>query len=987
MPSPRSLPTRELYFHSDPDAVSAWARAHATPGTVYVAPSAAARRLALQHVADTRATTLGITIDSRGRVLPLLESRAGLATPRIVSGPLEHILVTESARAARVPLFDDANHDAPAGAVAAVARLIRTLRLNRVTPDQLEAAGGDARAADAYRRFERRRRELGFHDETDRIDALLAVGVPSLPLVFEDPSFSNRAHWELHRAAIQSSSSCHIGAAILGDDGTTSPAWTARLDVLAFTRTVEQQAPRTPATRAVGGVGMYDEVDLVSREMLALLRTNPALRPSVLLGVAPNRAYLSILGEACVRVGIPVASPRALYAMDVPLVRALLDTFRLLVDPTEDTVERGLALLATPYVGLKLGAHDRLSRNLERRGLGALRSWRRFAGSTGNSRFVKLAGSVARLAERMQGECAPKELAATLTSLGLDFGFLSSGRRFNLDAGRDDALRVDQKGWEVLAAAADELNEALRIPGTTRISARRWLAQLTDAIADSTVRVDAKAYDGVHLTIAGAGLPSAAHVFAVGWREGVFPRRTREDPLLPERVARALNEQGAMIPLAPDRTSREQERRERIRRAARESLVISWPATGEDGEALLPSFYMDDLGVTARAPRSVGDTTWPLPLAASRHERLTRATIVARHRPTDRAGSELAAVRDALASLSPDERRAYEGRLHAGQVIQLPTEILAEAGVLAGRMSATQAKSVVHCLYEHFGRKRLRLGALAVPQLDELRLGEISHGVLNELGRLGFEPEALDEVFERWWRRVVPPELLGEAQSAFERELSYGNLRALVEREHAHFAVSPSRPAYFELGFGMQDEGRDPASRDEGLDIRLPLGASVAVSTLRGSIDRVDVVERGRRRYGVAIDYKSGRGEFNAKEMEERADFQLPIYCEALPLFGIEPVGAVYYGILSGERHGVIRDDFADDFIPAGSTGKVTAFAPERFAAYMGDRQQELRAQIARVSRGELVTRPRNDDCGFCDLRPVCRIGTFGVGGAPEDLL
>jgi hypothetical protein len=53
----------------------------------------------------------------------------------------------------------------------------------------------------------------------------------------------------------------------------------------------------------------------------------------------------------------------------------------------------------------------------------------------------------------------------------------------------------------------------------------------------------------------------------------------------------------------------------------------------------------------------------------------------------------------------------------------------------------------------------------------------------------------------------------------------------------------------------------------------------------------------------------------------------------------------------------------------------------------MAHRQRALRAEIAHVARGELVTRPRNDDCGFCDLRPVCRIGTFGVGGAPEDLL
>ena len=984
MPPSRSLPSRELFLHSDPDAVSAWSRAHATPGAIYVAPSAAARRLALQYVAAARATTLGVTIVSRSRLLPLLESRAGLATPRTLSGALEHLLVTESARAARVPLFDESDHDAPAGAVVAVARLIRTLRLNRVTPDQLEAAGGDARAADAYRRFERRRREFGFHDETDRVDALLAAGVPSLPLVIEEPSFPNRATWELHRAAIEVSSSCHVGASVLTDDG-APPAWTWRLDALGFTRTVAHEPPRNPATRAVGGVGMYDEVDLVAREMLALLHSNGAVHPTKILGVAPNATYLAILADACARVGIPVASPRSVYAADVPLVRALLDTFRLLADPEEDTAERGLALLATPYVGLGLDGHDRLAKTLVMRGLGALRTWHRFAESTRSPRFVKLAAAVVRLAERLRGERAPKELAAALTSLGLDFGFLSAGRRINLAAGRDEALRVDQKGWECLAAAADELNEALRITGTTRISARRWLAHLADAIADSTVRVDAKAYDGAHLGIAGAGLPNATHVFAVGWREGVFPRRMREDPLLPERVVRALNELGAMIPSAADRTIREHERRERIRRAARESLVISWPATGEDAAPLLPSFYMDDLGVTDRRPRSVGDTTWPLSLAASRGERLTRATVVARHRPADEAGAELDAVRDALASLSSGERRAYEGLMHAGQVIQLPTEILAEAGALAGQMSASQAKMLVHCLYEHFGKRRLQLGMLAAPQIDLPSIGSIAHGVLADVGRAGFDPARLDEIFDRWWGAKVGEELLGDTRVGFERGILYASLVELVAREHAHLDASGSRAAFFELSFGTNDEGRDAASLTEGPPIALPVGTPISHSTLRGSIDRVDVIERGGARYGVAIDYKSGKGERYGIEMEEMADFQLPIYCEVLPLFRIEPVGAFYLGIGSGERYGVVRSDFAAEFVPADGGKGVRVLGPGEFQQFMLERQLALRNEIARLARGQLRTKPRNDDCGYCDLRPVCRIGTFGVGGIPDE--
>jgi hypothetical protein len=806
--------------------------------------------------------------------------------------------------------------------------------------------------------------------------------------VLEDPAFPHRVAWELYAGAIDASSSCSIGLSDLAPDGNAS-AHRDRLAALGLKLTHAHDAPSaSPSMRAVGGVGMHDEVDLVAREMLALLRSRPHLRPSDLLGVAPNATYLALLADACARVGIPVASPRRVGAADVPLVSALLETFRLLADAEQDTPERGLALLATPYVGLTLDRHDRLARTLIARGLGALRTWHRFAEGTRSRKFVALASHVAQLALRIEGQCAPKELASALSSLALDFGFVSTGRRSNLAAGRDEALRLDQAGWTTLADAADELDDALRVTGTTRISAREWLALLSQTIAESTVRADAKPSDGVHLTIAGAGLPAARHVFAVGWREGLFPRRTREDPLLPERVKRALNEQGAMLPLAADRTAREAERRERMRRAARESLVVSWPATDEEGAQLLPSFYMDDLGVTDRLVRSVGDTTWPLPLAASRGERLARATIVARHRASDNTSieTELDLVRGALSSLSDGERRAYDGALHAGQVIHLPAEILGEAAPLAAQMSASQAKLIAHCLYEHFGKRRLGLGALTAPSLDQLLLGTIAHGVLREMGRLGFEPAALDGVLERWWHTKVPLELRDDAQTHFERDLLHMMLRDLVEQEHRHYAASPGRPAYFELGFGTDEEGRDPASRDEGLDVLLPPGSPISFSTLRGSIDRVDVVERGGRLYGVAIDYKSGKGAYQLTDMNELADFQLPIYCEVLPLFGIEPVGAVYLGIRGAERYGVMRGDFADVFVPRGSGGKIDKFGPDEFSEYMRDRQRALRAEIVRVARGELVTRPRNDECGFCDLRPVCRIGTFGVGVLPEEL-
>jgi len=99
-------------------------------------------------------------------------------------------------------------------------------------------------------------------------------------------------------------------------------------------------------------------------------------------------------------------------------------------------------------------------------------------------------------------------------------------------------------------------------------------------------------------------------------------------------------------------------------------------------------------------------------------------------------------------------------------------------------------------------------------------------------------------------------------------------------------------------------------------------------------------------------------------------------------MFGIEPVGAVYLGLASGERYGVIRSDFADDFLVGDDRRRVKQLAPDEFAEYMRTRHDALRVELSRASSGKLAIRPREDTCGYCDLRPVCRIGAFGVGSA-----
>src|SRR5690606_22393608 len=354
------------------------------------------------------------------------------------------------------------------------------------------------------------------------------------------------------------------------------------------------------------------------------------------------------------------------------------------------------------------------------------------------------------------------------------------------------------------------------------------------------------------------------------------------------------NVRGGRLMHAADRAGTEEERRERELRAAGHSLTISWPTVNAEGNPRLPSYYLEHLGIEDAPQRGIGDPTWPIRLAATRNERLTRSTMLARHRTAASLGSELPLVQNALARLGAAEHKRFSGHLNASRKVVLPGDVLNEAAELARAMSASQSRMLAHCQFEHFGVRRLLLKPLEAPALDARNAGSLSHRVLAEAGRAGWREGIVDELLAAEWENVEESVKLDPVTS-FDWELRRAQLNDLVSIERERMAIDGhASPRWFELGFGHVRDGDDPDSIQKGLTLPLPSGARIDASVLRGTVDRVDVLERNGARLAVAVDYKSGKGWSYMKEMQEFADFQLPIYWAVLPLFGVEPVGAYF---------------------------------------------------------------------------------------------
>jgi hypothetical protein len=1016
------LPQRELFVSADPSRVAEWCHGHLSVGVLYAAPSAAARGAAREAFLGARGVGVGARIVSAGGLVEALEARAGLSSRDAIPAPLRRLLLIEAGAAAGVPLFACTP---PSGAVAVLGRLIRSLRLNGVTPDAYRDAGGDPRAATAYAAYEARRAALGVADLADRL-ARVTGAMPSLgAVILEDPVVPSRIHAEFYRALAERSETLCVGVPLLSAlaadatsdaagvaadagsgtpgraaDGTPSaPSATARAFFLGvgLAETRDDAVPARPEMEPLAGVGEDGEVALVARRILRLLRDGTD--PARVLGAAPTGDYLARLHEACASVGVPVSSPRRVDVTDVPLVRTLRAVFEALADPQLDTAERGLALLGAPYLGLKPRHHALVHRRLTLAGRGLLRSWKGFARVSERHPLRRLALAVDEMAAALAGPQPPDRFAALVSRLVLDFDFLASARRHYLAAGADDAVRADQQAWEAVQEALEQAGDAFARAGRATVSAQEWLAELTAALEGETVRVDHRGVRGVHLTVVGGGLPEADHVFAVGWSEGVFPRRPREDPFLPDDLKRRLNAAGARLPLTADAAAHDEERRERIVRAARRHLVVSWPQVAADGSPQLRSFFAQDVGVPPvrqEAAAAVGETTWPLDLAAGRAEELARAAVLVRHRAEPRLGDERAALDGLLTGLADDEVRALRGERHAPQRIAVPADLVPPIRRSAGRQSASQANRLAQCLYAHFAERRLEIEPLAAPEIGLPERGTVAHRVLAEVvldalhdGAPGgvFDPVRAAAAFDRVWAEERPPHLVGDAQTAFERYVLRAQVLRLVELEREIFASAEARPVHAEFGFGMPpDDGerRDPASLPDGIVLALPAGSVIPSVMLRGSIDRVDVVEEDGRRFGVAVDYKSGKAERYAKKFTQRADFQVPVYCELLRRIGIEPVGAFYLGIPDGERHGIIREEYAPRFAVEDMKG-VKRLSRDSFERRLATSLEALAGYAARAAVPEVVVEPRDGDCGWCDYAPLCRISMFSAVGAEGD--
>src|SRR5262249_41811380 len=123
-------------------------------------------------------------------------------------------------------------------------------------------------------------------------------------------------------------------------------------------------------------------------------------------------------------------------------------------------------------------------------------------------------------------------------------------------------------------------------------------------------------------------------------------------------------------------------------------------------------------------------------------------------------------------------------------------------------------------------------------------------------------------------------------------------------------------------------------------------------------------------------DYKSGKNsKYYAKKMMEGVDLQLRLYLLVLERFwGITPVGALYLGFGDGVRRGALRGDMRHKF--AGieeEKEKVKLLSHDEWDEFISETPPLIAHLVNRLAMLDVRPAPREKDCGFCGLQPLCR--------------
>ena len=278
-------------------------------------------------------------------------------------------------------------------------------------------------------------------------------------------------------------------------------------------------------------------------------------------------------------------------------------------------------------------------------------------------------------------------------------------------------------------------------------------------------------------------------------------------------------------------------------------------------------------------------------------------------------------------SWSEKTRRIEDALSYSNQVENINSEKIRSLYGKPYYFSVSRLEKYAECPFAYFVQYGLKARDRKIYELSSPDLGSFMHEVIDTFSHnLEQEGKSWNDVNIDYSRRaidkIVDDMLSSKDNSIFNSSARYkfmGNrMKRIIARSVNIISEQIKRgsfePLGYEVTFGKSIEDTIPP-----ITLKLPSGEEVS---LRGRIDRVDVMEHEGKTYVRIIDYKSGSKSLDMSEIYYGLQVQLLIYLEAL-LSNSEAIiqnqsmpGAILYfklddPIVSGEP-GISKEDIEE---------------------------------------------------------------------------
>ena len=470
------------------------------------------------------------------------------------------------------------------------------------------------------------------------------------------------------------------------------------------------------------------------------------------------------------------------------------------------------------------------------------------------------------------------------------------------------------------------------------------------------------------------------HLFVVGVNRDVFPRIWTEDPILPDRLRRAME---AALPDVPIKFRGHDEERYLFAQlcAASPQVVLSWQEVSDDGKERQPSALVERLRLHGSGPAIAAppvldapDLDWHSPFeravqagiakgfSGHRAEAAAALAVGAHGRPSP----EAAAAARLAALLELDAVGPRRARLGPGFGLIGPVQ---GGDPRVRDLYVTTLEAVARCPWQAFLEKLLGVepvpDALAeLPAVSTLVIGNVVHEVLEGIVRDAIgSPDSLEAAFAQGPGTVPWPDPEDLAARIDAAARGVAREQGIVLPGFARFLARRSRPA-LERVHAVEWGAAPTLSGVLGAELE----GAIALEALGGRevrfrADRVDAASGGM----AFVDYKAGKPVSLAVGAETRAAHLVKQIRQGRRL------QAVAYAVAAGPG-GEGRYVFARDGDPIESA--VAAVASDDSVARAAF-DETVGHVLACWDAGAFV--PRLVDgadppqvCDWCDVRTAC---------------